>query len=427
MRTVLAYPGNMSHAQNVARAFFEVGCLEAYVTTFSWRQDGNLAKALRWLPGSTPTRFERQLSRRRIQEVPSQMVQNYPAWEIARSITSKVIENPIAADFLWDRMSHSFDALIARRYVPRAQAISAFEYTALAAFERAEQMGKARILNLPSLDSRQFEEIQQREKSAWPELRDSSDTYFEAKFARRYERRQREISLASVIICNSSLTAQSHIKAGANPEKVFTVPLAAPPTIAAIMDNAQPCKQPLNVLWAGPFSLRKGAHYLLEAWRRLNAGRSAELNIYGSCLVPERLRPGNGEGIVFHGSIPQPGLFNAYETADVLVFPTLSDGFGMVVAEAMAHGLPVIATDQAGAADFITPDNGIIVPAADPVALTEALQWCLDNRLRLMEMRHFALASARARQWAHFRSDLIDAVDAGLKRSGFESKLRPQG
>ena len=427
VRTVVAYPGNMEHAQNVARAFLEAGSLEAFVTTFSWRHEGNLARLLAFLPGNTATRLNRQLLRRSIHQVPPQLVHNYPAWEIVRTVAIKASKNPVPADFFWEQMSHSFDSLVARRYVARAEAISAFEYTALDAFQRAAQMGKARILNLPSLDSRQFEEIERREKAAWPELRDTRDRYFDAKFEGRYERRRREIELADVIIANSSLTALSHIKAGADPSKVFAVPLAAPPAIKTVVDDPQRPARPLNVLWAGPFSLRKGAHYLLEAWRTLAAGGQAELNVYGLFLLPEQLRKEVSDGISFHGSVPQSQLFEAYECADVLVFPTLSDGFGMVVAEALAHGLPVITTDQAGAADLVTPDNGVIVPAADPSALAEALRWCLDNRLRLAEMRHFALAAARGRQWSHFRTDFIDVVSSGLTRAGFQPTFRQKG
>ena len=103
----------------------------------------------------------------------------------------------------------------------------------------------------------------------------------------------------------------------------------------------------------------------------------------------------------------------------MLVFPTLSDGFGMVVTEAMAHGLPVITTDKAGAADLVSPDNGLIVPAADPRALADALQWCLDNRERLHAMRFHALDTARRRQWPDYRRDLIAALEKGLRRAGY--------
>ena len=141
-------------------------------------------------------------------------------------------------------MSHSFDALVARRYVPRAQAVQAFEYTALASFERAKAEGVARILHLPSLDSLQFETIQRRE-NADGRARREARRLFRWKFTRRYERRRREIALADVIIANSSLTARSHIRP-APPEKVFVVPYAAPPPVDEIVSDKKPGKRPLT-------------------------------------------------------------------------------------------------------------------------------------------------------------------------------------
>jgi glycosyltransferase involved in cell wall biosynthesis len=316
-------------------------------------------------------------------------------------------------------MSHNFDALVARRYVHRAQAVQAFEYTALASFERAKVEGVARLLHLPSLDNLQFRSIERRERRAWPELVARHDAYFDRKFAERYERRRGEIALADVIIANSSLTARSHIAAGADPAKVLVVPYGAPPPVGEIASDAKPHKRPLTVMWAGPFSLRKGAHYLLEAWRLLHVGEQAKLHVYGQPQLAPRLSAAVPDNVNFHGSVAKPVLFEAYKSADVLVFPTLSDGFGMVVTEAMAHGLPVITTDQAGAADLVSPDNGRIVPAADARALADALQWCLDNRGHLHAMRFYALETARRRQWSDFRRDLIWAMDKGLRRAGY--------
>ena len=340
-------------------------------------------------------------------------------WEWLRIAASKAGASPALRDRLWDRMSHSFDALVARRYVPRVQAVQAFEYTALASFERAKAEGVARILHLPSLDSLQSETIQRREKHSWPQLVGKHDAYFDRKFERRYERRRREIALADVIIANSSLTARSHVAAGADPAKVIVVPLAAPPPVTKIAGDERPGKRPLDVIWAGSFSLRKGAHYLLEAWRLLRPGDNATLHVYGQLQLPAGLAATATERVVFHGSVPKATLFEAYQSADVLVFPTLSDGFGMVVTEAMAHGLPVITTDQAGAAELVSSDNGFIVPAADPRALAQALQWCLDNRDRLRAMRFHALETARRRQWHHFRRDLIAALETALRRAGY--------
>ena len=424
MRTVLAYPGNMAHAQHSARALAEQGALEAFVTTFVFREEGRLAAMLAQMP-AIAQRLEPDLRRRMIDQVPAELVHSYPLWEVVRSTVQKSGAGPVLTDLAWDRMSHRFDRLVAAHYVPRTQAIQGFEYTALAAFTSAKRAGVARILHLPSLDSCRFEEIQRREREQWPELRSAHDAYFDRKFERRYARRCAEIALADVIIANSTLTAKSHIAAGADPAKTFVVSLGAPPPVAESEVQEGGRKRPLSVLWAGPFSLRKGAHYLLQAWQNFKPGKAATLDVYGQLVLPDRLHASQTEGIVCHGSVPQPDLFKAYLTADVLVFPTLSDGFGMVIAEAMAHGLPVITTDQAGAADLVNPENGIVVPVADPKALADALRWCLDNRDRLQAMRFAALETVRRHQWVDFRRDLIAALETGLTRAGYQPAFQP--
>jgi len=425
VRTVVAYPGNMAHAQHVALSMLEVGCLEAFVTSFAWRQGGTIDSLLSRLPSNSAQLFIGEIRRRSIDQIPAHVVHSYPFWEVVRSAAMRLGFGDILVDTAWDIMAHKFDAVVAQRYVPNVEAVQAFEYTALAAFERANELGVARVLHLPSLDSRRFEEIQRREKAQWPDLLGEHDAYFNTKFKSRYARRCREIALADVVIANSSLTAQSHIDAGANPAKVFVVPLGAPQPVSSAYTRPRGTSGPLKVIYAGTFSLRKGAHHLLAGWKLLSAGKSAQLEVFGRQMLPKRLQADEIEGIAFRGSVPQRQLFEAFEAADVLVFPTLSDGFGMVVLEAMAHGLPVITTDQAGAADLVTPGNGLVVPAADPSALALALQWCLDNRCRLIEMRTHALDAARRRQWSDFRRDLILALNTGLQRAGY-SQTREQ-
>jgi glycosyltransferase involved in cell wall biosynthesis len=402
----------------------EVDALQAYVTTYAFRNHGLVGLLLKKILTDMLKRNALQLERRAIEEIPAHYVHSHPMWEILRSVAQKTGASPAFVDVLWDQSAYSFDAIVARRYVSQADAIQAFEYTALASFRRAKEEGVARILHVPSLDSAQFREIQRRERDEWKELRGEYDGYFERKFAQRYKRRQHEIVLADVIVANSSLTARSHISAGADPAKIYVAALGAPPPIPEIRIAHGRQREPLRVLFAGSFDLRKGAHYLLKAWQALKAGPAAVLNVYGRVELPNRMLATAPDSIVWHGSVPRPVLFSAYETADVLVFPTLSDGFGSVVAEALAHGLPVITTDQAGAAALLTPECGFIVSAANSDALVDVLRWCLDNRERLLGMRSKAIEAARRRQWSDFRRDLITVLADGLRSKGYESSFR---
>ena len=111
------------------------------------------------------------------------------------------------------------------------------------------------------------------------------------------------------------------------------------------------------------------------------------------------------------GNLTREALFDRYARADVLVFPTLTDGFGMVATEAMANGLPVLTTTAAGAADLIRhEENGLVIPAGDEDALARSLVWCVENRERLRRMRSAAAATAAGRPWAVYRAELIRAL-----------------
>lgn len=418
MRCVFSYPGVMDHAQQAALALQEAGELSAFATTFVWRPGGLVDRALDRAPARLAEKARKELARRSIDPRLLDRTISYGALEVARTVAAKAGAGPIWTDRIWDLSAHHFDDWVARTLTPGVDAVVAFEYTALASFEAARRLGKASVLHLPSLDSRAFKAIEDREKAAWPELRRPTDAYFDRKFEQRYARRCREVAAADVIIANSTLTKRSHVAAGADPDKIFVATLGAPEPIAEVI--APPRDGPLKVMWSGSFVLRKGAQYMLEAWRALDAGPHAALSVYGEVGVPRAMVETAPAGLAFLGSRPRAELMGAYEQADVLIFPTLSDGFGMSVSEALSRGLPAIVTKEAGAADLIDHGvNGLIVPAADTRSLTDALRWCLDNRDRLAEMRQAAIESVRHRQWSDYRREVTAAMHAGLAHAGF--------
>jgi len=82
-----------------------------------------------------------------------------------------------------------------------------------------------------------------------------------------------------------------------------------------------------------------------------------------------------------------------YQEADIFVLPSVDDGFGMVVAEAMAAGLPVIVTENVGAADHIEDGvEGFVVPIRNPEALAAKIKFFYDN---LDEVKKMSLASLK--------------------------------
>jgi glycosyltransferase involved in cell wall biosynthesis len=424
MNTLVAFPSAAGFGQQVALAFHECDALAGYMTSFAYRAGSPLARAVAMLPGKLRNKVDAELGRRAVTALPEQLIESHPFWEIVRTIASKAGAGDTIVDRIWDHQSRQFTRAAAQRIDHGVDALYAFEYTAREAFEAAERRGVAKILDFPSLDSRQFEALQRREKARYPELVGAADTYFDARFEARQARRDAEAASADVIITNSSVTRASHIAAGVDPNKILAVPCGAPPAIDSRRLPAGPRNGRLHAVWAGTFGVRKGAHYFIEACR--SVGADVQADVFGAVTVPERVWKSAPRSITFHGSVARSTLFDAFDSADVLVFPTLSDGFGMVVTEAFARGLPVITTDQAGASDLVIHEhNGLIVPAGDAVALAGAMRWCMNNRERLAMMRYAALETARKWQWSDYRRALIGAVATGLTRAGFAPAFVP--
>jgi glycosyltransferase involved in cell wall biosynthesis len=105
--------------------------------------------------------------------------------------------------------------------------------------------------------------------------------------------------------------------------------------------------------------------------------------------------------------------------ASVLVLPSICDGFGMVVTEAMSQGLPVICSSNAGASQLVADGvNGFIVPPADAGRLAERLAWCLDHPVELQNMGRQAANTARHWKWSDFRARFVAELSLMLERLG---------
>lgn len=231
------------------------------------------------------------------------------------------------------------------------------------------------------------------------------------KLMRRcYERVDQEIELADVIRTNSAFVGETLVEAGVDPKKISNVPLGA--DISKMEPLIQwPKRAKLRFIVSGRVSQRKGALLLLQAWKELNPTGS-ELHFYGGIHLSREQLSGVPESVVFHGNVGVEQLRKAYRQSQVMLFPTLGDGFGMVVPEAMVEGCAVLATRNAGAADWIVEGkNGWVVEAGSVGALKEGLEKVFASRNQLEEMRAAAQETARTKTWAHFRRNLIGSLE----------------
>jgi glycosyltransferase involved in cell wall biosynthesis len=169
---------------------------------------------------------------------------------------------------------------------------------------------------------------------------------------------------------------------------------------------------PFRLLFAGTPSRRKGFDVVAESLRLL--GNAAELTVAGGLPKPGLPEP----PARYVGRLDRATLRDAYRAADLLFFPSRLEGFGLVAAEAMACGLPVICTEGTAVAEIVPiPEAGLACAPGDAAAFAAAIRGLAADPARLAGMRAAARAHAvahldEARWIAEMEAVLYDAASA---------------
>ena len=242
-----------------------------------------------------------------------------------------------------------------------------------------EEKAKGKFCVLDQIDPGEKEhEIIREEQSRWRKFVIRPDEKIPRSV---YDRLHEEWSLADVIIVNSEWSRQCNFEKGAPAEKMVILPLAYDSKVSSpkFPHNAD-LNQPVRVLWVGRITLQKGIQYLIEAAKIL-CGKPVEFLIAGEPAITHTAMREAPKNIKWLGKITGQQKASLYSSSTVFVLPTLSDGFALTQLEAMAYGLPVIATPNCGR---VVEDGktGFIIPPRNPLALAEAiLKFTADRNL----------------------------------------------
>jgi glycosyltransferase involved in cell wall biosynthesis len=410
MKVLIGAAANNAHLHQVGQAMDEAGALSRYILPF----------------GGFPLRHPVVFARRSPAGIPKSKLRQHPAWDIARLAASKLGLPDPWVDLIWEQGELSFDRACARSIgSERPDVYMGVEHAALASLQASSRFGAAAGLIFPSLHHAFRKKWLDPELARYPQLLGPSARIIRGRDAARDSRRDEEMRAAEFIHANSATTARSLVEAGYPADRIITVPLGSP---KAADDSELPAGPPAvpTVMFAGNVALHKGAHHLIEAWRSVAGSRRAKLDLYGGWALPEGFRPLPGENITAHGRVPHEMVREAMRRASVLVLPSVCDGFGMVVTEAMAQGIPVICSANAGASQLVVEGvNGFVVPAADPDQLGKRLIWCIEHPRELHAMGRSAVDTARHWTWADFRAQLVRDLGAMLAHIGASKTRSP--
>ena len=193
------------------------------------------------------------------------------------------------------------------------------------------------------------------------------------------EREEQEYELADKISVPSNYAAQTFVERGISMDKIFVNGMGVDLALFHASATRRVDRKP-RIIFVGGVGIRKGVPWLLDAFKRLSS--KAELHLIGpvSSDYEDMLRISVGENIHVRGALSSSQLAIEYSQGDIFCLPSLEEGYGMVIPQAMACGLPIVTTTVVGAADLLKHGhNGLIVAPSDSIALADALERLVDD------------------------------------------------
>ena len=176
-----------------------------------------------------------------------------------------------------------------------------------------------------------------------------------------------------------------------------------------------------NVLFVGQLSVRKGLHYLIDGFKKLNHPKK-KLHLVGpeslnKFFFRNLIKKNNNNDIFIYGPIRQPKLNQFFNKADVLVLPSLEEGMATVTLQASSAGCPLIVSENTGAAEFVNNNKcGYVIPIRDSQAITDKLSSLADNKNLLNEFSNNALKFSSNYTWENYIDELDLITENFIKK-----------
>jgi glycosyltransferase involved in cell wall biosynthesis len=225
-----------------------------------------------------------------------------------------------------------------------------------------------------------------------------------------------EFQMADHVLVNSELAAESMARNGVLESKLSVVPLGA--DIDLFSPDPLPNPSPLRrdrVLFVGSITRRKGVDLIVEV-ASLPRFRDVEFVLAGPGVDPSiTAAAGRLSNIALLGPVPRRQLPQLYRSATVALLPSRIDAYGLVVAEALACGTPVIVSDRCGSATLVRQHGcGLVMPAGSAAALSEHLAHLLDDRNLRTRLSQAARTATPLVSWTAYQRTVLTWYEDSL-------------
>jgi len=306
-----------------------------------------------------------------------------------------------------DAIYHDLDKAVACSLKGK-DAIYAYEDGALYSFEAAKKNGVICLYDLPIGYWRAMRFYLESERVNRPDWEDTLTGFKDSQI--KLERKDNELKLADHIFVASTFTKKTLQMFPGNLPPVHVVPYGFP----KVCENRQYQSaegRKIRLLFIGGLSQRKGIANVFEAVEALKD--EVTLTVVGR-KASEICKPLNDglEKNRWIEAVPYNEVLSLMREHDVFVFPSLFEGYGLVISEAMSQGTAVITTDRTCGADFIEDDkNGWLVEAGNTQSLINKLKYIIANKHKIADIGRAGAETARKNPSANYGNEMSGIIN----------------
>lgn len=407
MKLVIYHPQGNTNVRESARSFAEANLLREYHTSVACFPSSFL-DSLANLP------YVSELRRRKLDLALKPFTRTAPFREICRLISqkagfSKLIKTETGL-FSVEAITRELDKKVAKnlhKVLTKHDGVYAYEDGAYFSFQEAKRRGSQCFYDLPTGYWRAKVSILEEQKKKFPDWKYTMPALTDSK--EKLKNKDEELKLADCIFVASNFTKYTLQQFPGTLANIHVIPYGFPP-VASAKNYERKSYSPIKLLFVGSLSQQKGIANLFEAVNEI--GPEVKLTVIGQkstsdCMVL------NSELLKHRWipSLPHHKILEEMRAHDVLIFPTLFDGFGLVVSESMSQGTPVIATHNCAGPDLIEHGkNGWLVTPGSTSMLKTMIEDVIQNPHLISKVGQAAMVTARNRPWSVFRKELSDAI-----------------
>ena len=402
MKVIVAHP-QQQHSYRLATALKRSGDLAAYCTTVYHRPGSLTALLARFLPSA----WKRKAVSRCCDELVDDEV--YQFCEFG-GLVVLLCRNISLFRRFYNRVRRETEDRFARRVALlardiHADAVVGYDGVSAHLFEEVKRLSPSTvcIADMSAANALYLKDVYERDVLKQPAYSASLKRWNRIWDPIDIERTKLELSFVDRFLCGSRFVQGSLAYSGISQDRCYVCPYGVDteqfPYRQRMVKGAE---TPLSFVYLGQVSEHKGIAYLIDAFTQISP-EEASLLCVGEIGIPERIVSSLPENIILAGRMPHEEISSVLLESDVMLFPSLGDGFPLSLMEGMASGLPCVCTENTGTADCIMDGlNGFVIPVQDSGAMLDKIKWFIRHRDQIPAMAAEARNTVLNHTWSTY-------------------------